>query len=148
MATLARNKRATFDYELLEEFEGGLVLSGIEVRSIRTGRMQLEGSFLLIERGELWLKNAFIAPYAPAGSRLDSYDPNASRKVLVHKKQLSRLLGKTQADRLTLVPISVYTKGPLLKIRFALAKGKKTHEKRDTIKKREVDRMIRNRMKT
>lgn len=148
MSVLARNKRATFDYELLEEHEGGLVLTGPEVRSIRSGRLQLEGSFLLIEKGELWLKNAFIAPYAPAAQPEGSYDPYRSRKVLVHKRELARFTGKSQADRLTMVPVSVYTKGPLVKLRFAVAKGKKQHEKRASIKKRDIDRQIRDHLKT
>lgn len=137
--TLALNKRATYDYEFLETFEGGLVLTGPEVKSAKQGHMQLVGSFLHVRRGELWLKGSQIARYAPAGEQ-PHYEPTRDRKVLVHKKQINRLLGKTQADGLTLVPISVYVSRGLVKLNFALARGKKQYEKRDKIKKRQAAR--------
>ena len=144
--TLALNKRVRYDYDLLEELEGGLVLTGAEVKSVKAGHAQLKGAFLHIRSGELWLKGAFIAKYAPAGKQ-ESYNASRDRKVLVHRRELSRLIGKVQSDRLTLVPISVYTRGNLVKLGFALGRGKRQYEKRETIKKRDVERQLREKMK-
>lgn len=146
MPTLAVNKKARFDYEILDTFEGGLKLTGAEVKSIKAGHIQLKGAFLHIQNGELILKGSFVAPYKPAGNQED-YDSGADRKVLVHKRELNRLVGKKQVEGLTIVPLSVYTKGGLIKLEFAVAKGKKKYEKRDALKKRDVDRDIRNKMK-
>lgn len=146
MSTLAVNKRAKFDYELLETIEAGLILTGAEVKSVKAGHVQLKGAFLDIKEGELWLKNAHISKYGPAGAQED-YKPDQDRKALVHKRQLKRLIGKKKAEGLTLVPVRLYTKGNLVKLEFAIGRGKKTHEKRDTIKKRDVDRQIRQKMK-
>lgn len=142
MSSLAYNKRAKFDYDLLETFEGGLVLTGPEVKSVKAGHVQFKGAFLDIKRGELWLKNAFVSKYGPAGPQL-TYVPDRDRKVLVHKRELKRLIGKRKAEGLTLIPVSLYTKNNVVKLEFAIAKGKKVHEKRESIKKREVDRTIR-----
>jgi len=146
MSTLALNKRAGFDYDLLEKFEAGLVLTGPEVKAAKAGSVQLKGAFLDVRGNELWLKNAFIAKYAPAGEQA-GYDPYRNRKVLVRRREIDRLMGKTKTDGLTMVPIRVYLSRNLLKLEFALARGKKQFEKRDTIKKREVDREIRARLK-
>jgi SsrA-binding protein len=146
MPPLAFNKRAGYDYELLEKFEGGLALTGPEVKSAKAGHVQFKGSFLNIRNGELWIKNLHISKYAPAGTQ-ETYDPIRDRRVLIHKREINRLVGKTQADGLTLVPISVYVRRHLLKIEFALARGKRQFEKRATIRKREVDRELRDRMK-
>lgn len=146
MATLAQNKRARFDYEILDTYEGGLVLSGAEVKSAKTGRMQISGAFVFIRDGEAWLKNAFIAPYGPAGEQPE-YESNQDRKILLHKREIRRLIGKSEAEGLTIVPLSVYVKGGLIKIEIGVAKGKKQHEKRDAIKKRDVVRELRAKMK-
>lgn len=146
MSILAINKRATFDYDLLESFEGGLVLTGVEVKSVKAGHVQFKGAFLDIKRGELWLKNMFVSKYGPAGEQL-SYVPDRDRKVLVHKRQLKRLIGKRKAEGLTLIPVRIYTKNNFVKLAFAIAKGKKQFEKRETIKKRETDRTVRAAMK-
>ena len=146
MSNLAVNKRAKFDYDLQETFEAGLVLTGSEVKSAKAGHVQLKGAFLDIKRGELWLKSAHISKYGPAGIN-EEYDPTQDRKVLVHKRQLKRLIGKKQAEGLTLVPVRLYRKGSLVKLEFAIGRGKRKHEKRETIKKREVDRQIRQQMK-
>ncbi len=138
--SLAENKRARFDYELLDKLEGGLVLEGREVKSIKGGHVQLKGSFLMIRNGELWLKNAHVSAYGPAGNRL--YDPTRDRKVLIHKRELRRLIGKVQQEGMTLVPLAIYSKTGLVKLEFALARGKKKYEKREAIKKREVARTI------
>jgi SsrA-binding protein len=141
MPSLATNKKAGFDYDLHEEFEAGLVLEGWEVKSAKSGHVQLKGSFLHIQNGELWLKNAFISPYGPAGNM--EVKPDRDRKVLVHKRELKRLIGKKQTEGMTLVPLRIYTKGNLVKLVFAVARGKKKYEKRDTIKQRDVERQIR-----
>ena len=142
---LAVNKKASFDYELQDEYEAGLVLQGWEVKSAKAGHVQLKGSFLHIQNGELWLKNAFISPYGPAGTR--EVQSDRDRKVLVHNRELKRLIGKKQTEGLTLVPVKMYTKGNLVKLVFAVGKGKKKFEKRDAIKKRDVDRQMRHDMK-
>ncbi len=146
MPPLASNKKALHDYEFLEKFEGGLKLSGPEVRSVKGGHIQLQGSFLHIRNRELWLKNATVSKYAPAGPQ-PGYDAIRDKKVLLHRREINRIMGKIQEKGLTLVPISVYTRAALVKIEFALARGKKEYEKRDTIKKREVQREMRARMK-
>ena len=146
MPTLAVNKKAKFDYEFLKKYEGGLVLTGAEVKSAKAGHVQLKGSFLHIKKEELWLKNVHISKYAPAGKQED-YDPGQDRKVLVHKRELKELIGKTQQVGLTLVPVSIYTKANIIKLEFALARGKAKYEKRDSIKKRDVDRQIRQQLK-
>lgn len=146
MPALATNKRAAFDYEFLEKFEGGLKLTGAETKSVKAGHIQLQGSFLFLKSGELFLKGATISKYGPAGEQ-PGYDPIRDRKVLVHKRELRRLIGKTHEHGLTLVPITVYTKQALIKLEFALAKGKKQYEKREVLKKRDVERDIRARMK-
>jgi len=143
---LALNKRAKHEYELLETYEGGLKLTGSEAKSAKAGHAQLVGSFLHVRGGELWLKNAFIAPYAPAAGR--NHEPNRDRKVLVKKSELKKIAGKTQAQGLTLVPISLYVARNLVKLEFAIARGKKEYEKRETIKKRDVQKQLRERMRT
>ena len=146
MSTLATNKHARSDYEFIEQFEGGLMLTGAEVKSAKQGTLHLRGAFMRVQGGELWVKNMNIGHYGPAGAA-DEYNPIRDRKVLVHKKQLAHLTEKQQAQGLTIVPIRVYTKGALVKIGFALARGKKKYEKRETIKKRDLDRQAREEMK-
>ena len=145
MPTLAINKSARFDYEILETLEGGLALTGAEVKSIKEGHVQLKGAFLHVHGSELWLKSAYVAPYKPAGNK-EGYDPAHDRKVLVHRRELSRLVGKQQTQGLTLIPLSIYTKGGLVKLEFAVARGKKKFEKRESIKKRDVKRQIHQKM--
>ncbi len=145
MPSLATNKKAGFDFELQEQFEAGLVLLGWEVKSAKAGHVQLKGAFLHIQNEELWLKNAFISPYKPAGNKEVLSDRD--RKVLVHKRELKRLVGKKQSEGLTLVPLRIYTKGNLVKLVFAVAKGKKKYEKREAIKKRDVDRQMKEHMR-
>tara|TARA_B100001123_G_C14675425_1_gene775226 strand:- start:78 stop:521 length:444 start_codon:yes stop_codon:yes gene_type:complete len=146
MPTLARNKKASFDYDFVKEIEGGLVLTGAEVKAVRQGHIQLKGSYLTVQNGELYLKNAYIAKYAPAGSQ-EGYDPYRIRKVLVHRKELAIIAEKKSSEGLTIVPVSVYTKGNFIKLGFAIARGKKKHEKRDSIKKRDIERQMRTAMK-
>jgi len=146
MPQLAVNKRALFDYAILEKFEAGLVLFGHEVKSIRDKRLSLLGSYVTISRGAAFLINSHVPLYPKAGPHPE-YDPDRSRKLLLHKRELGRLAGKLEQKGLTMVPISVYTKGSQIKIEFGLGRGKKQFEKRESIKKREVDREIRRSMK-
>ncbi|OGL92800.1 SsrA-binding protein [Candidatus Uhrbacteria bacterium RIFCSPLOWO2_12_FULL_47_9] len=145
MPSLATNKKAGFDFDLQEEFEAGLVLLGWEVKSAKAGHVQLKGAFLHISNDELWIKNAFISPYKPAGNQ--EVQSDRDRKVLVHKRELKRLIGKKLTEGLTLVPLRIYTKGNLVKLVFAIAKGKKKYEKREAIKKRDVDRQMKEHMR-
>ncbi len=147
MKTLAVNKRARFDYEPLEEFEAGIVLLGHEVKSVKTGHISLKGAFVTSMGEELYLTNATISLYKYAGNIKD-YEPTRSRKLLLKKNQIKRLIGKKQADGLTLVPFSVYINKGLIKVKFALAKGRRTIDKRDSIKKREDDRRVERVMKS
>jgi len=142
MTQFAYNKKAKFDYETLDTFEAGLVLSGQEVKAIRAGQASLNGAYVTISRdGQLYLLNASIAPYKMAGP-LPDYDPNRSRKVLLHKKEINFLRGKLEQSGLTLVPISLYNKHNKIKLEITLAKGKKKVDKRRTIKERDEKRQI------
>lgn len=146
MPAISVNKRASFDYEILERFEAGIVLTGQEVKSIKTGHISLAGAFVTLKGNEAWLTNAHVSPYKMAGA-LPNYEPTRPRKLLLHKQELSSLYGKIKQKGLTLVPIRVYTKGNKIKLEFGIGRGKKKYEKRDLIKKREVDKKIREAMK-
>jgi len=143
---LAFNKRAKFDYEILETLEAGLVLLGTEVKSVRAGNMSLKGAFVTIHDEEAWLTNATIPPWQVKNAP-DDYDPVRSRKVLLKKSDIAQLIGNKQSQGLTIVPISVYNKGARIKLKIALAKGKKKHDKKQSKKeadiKRDVDRVLR-----
>jgi len=139
MAALAENKRAYFDYEILETLEAGIVLLGGEVKSIKTGHISLTGSFVTIKNEEVFLINAAIPPYQPKNAPAD-YEPRRSRKLLLRRKEISFLSGKIKQKGLTLVPLKVYTKKGRIKILFGIAKGKKKVDKREAIKKREFKR--------
>ncbi len=142
MAVLAINKKAGFDYEFLEKYEAGIVLTGQEVKSVRQGQASLAGSFVTLNRnGEAFLTNAQVPKYKFAGP-LPSYDPKHSRKLLLRKKELNYLIGKLQQSGLTLIPISLYNKNNKIKLEFALSRGKKKSDKRQTIKERETKRDI------
>lgn len=147
MAILALNRRAKFDYQVLETYEAGLVLSGFEVKAIKTGRLGLKGAYVVIKNNEAFLINALVSPYQ-AKNTPAHYEPNRNRKLLLHKKEISSLIGQTKQKGLTLIPLRLYTKGrkQLIKLEFALAKGKKKFDKRETIKKREVERKIKRAM--
>jgi len=141
MSTLAINKRAKFDYEFIERYEAGLALFGHEVKSIKTGHISLRGAFVTIHNNELYLTNALVPPYKHAGNLVD-YDPNRSRKLLVKRSEIRSLIGKKAQAGLTMVPIRVYTKRNLIKLEFALARGKSKYDKRAVNKKRDSDRII------
>ena len=141
MATLADNKRARFDYEILETIEAGIALFGHEVKSVKTGHVSLQGSFVTIRGNDLVLTNALI-PFYPFAGDPSSYDPTRPRRLLVRKNEVKHLIGKVRTNGLTLVPLRVYTKRRLVKVEFALAKGKREYDKRATTRKREADRKI------
>ncbi len=147
MTVFAENRKAYFDYEILEKFEAGLVLSGAEVKSIKNGRMNLTGSYINFHNSELYLIGAFIAPYQPKNQPTD-YDPSSSRKLLLRKKEIVSLTGKIKPKGLTLIPLKVYNKGRRIKLELAVARGKKQYDKREVIAKREVERKIERELKT
>ncbi len=128
------NKKATFEYEILERFEAGVNLTGAEVKSIKGGHAQLTGAFVRIIGSEAYLVNAQIFPYIYA--RPEGYESKRTRKLLLHKSELIRLKSKLDGANLTLIPLSWYTKGPLVKLEVGLARGKKEYEKREA-KRRE-----------
>jgi SsrA-binding protein len=146
MPTFSENRRAHFDYEILETFEAGLVLTGAEVKSIKNGRMNLAGSYVRFHNDELYLIGASIAPYQPKNQPTD-YDPNRSRKLLLKKSEIKYLIGKIQQKGLTLVPLKVYNKGRRIKMEIAVARGKKQYDKRETIVKRETAKKIERELK-
>ena len=141
MKILAWNKKAGFDYEILESYEAGLVLYGHEVKAIKTGHVSLTGSYVVAKGNEFFLTNALIPPYQPANTPKD-YDPQRSRKLLLKKSEIRSLVGKSKTKGLTLIPIKLYTKKSKIKLEFALAKGKKKIDKREKIKKRDIEREI------
>src|SRR3989338_94230 len=147
MKIIAENKKAYFDYEILEKFEAGIVLTGQEVKSIRSGRINLAGSYVVLDKEEVFLLNAQIPPYQPKNSPPD-YDPAHSRQLLLHKSEIKYLIGKTQEKRLTLVPLRVYTKKSKIKLEFGLGKGRKKASKKELLKKRDTEREIEIELKT
>jgi SsrA-binding protein len=146
---IAVNRRARFDYEIVDVFEAGLELRGPEVKSLRGGSGNLNGAFAVVRRGEVWLVGCQIAHYAQASR--DNSDPLRERRLLLHKSEIARVSGKLGERGFTLVPLSLYWKAGRAKVELALARGKKTHDKRETIKQREdkraVDRAMSNALK-
>lgn len=138
---IADNRKARHDYHLLETFEAGLVLQGTEVKAIREGRVNLRDSFARVEDGEVWLYNVHISPYSHRGYA--DHEPTRRRKLLLHKQEIRKLIGKTVEKGMTLVPLQVYFKNGRVKVTVSLAKGKQAHDKRDAIRKREVERETR-----
>lgn len=141
MPILLENRKARFDYELLEKFEAGLELKGFEVKSLKNKRGSLAGSHVLIRDGEAFVVGMEIPPYQPKNTPT-GYDPQRTRKLLLTKKEINYLEGKSQTKGLTLAPLQIYTKGTLVKLSFALAKGLKKYDKRERIKKKEAKRKI------
>ncbi len=142
MANYAENRKAYFNYEVLEKYEAGIELSGIEVKSVRSGRMSLEGAFVIVRGGEVFLINANVPPYQVNNTPKD-YDPLRNKKLLLTKKEIIELSGSEKNKSLTIVPMSVYNKNRKIKVQIALVRGKKQHDKRESIKKRDTDREIR-----
>ncbi|MFH1392347.1 MAG: SsrA-binding protein SmpB [bacterium] len=139
MKTLVINRRARYDYEIFETYEAGLVLFGHEVKAIKTGKASLKSSFVSLKNSELFLTNAYIAPYQPKNTPKD-YDPQRSRKLLLNKHEISSLIGKLKQKGLTLIAIRLYNKKGKIKLNFGLAKGKRKIDKREKIKQREFKR--------
>jgi SsrA-binding protein len=139
---VATNRQASFRYHLLERFECGLVLTGTEVKSLRESGAQLKDSYAVIRDGEVWLVGMYIAPYGPASRA--NHDPERTRKLLLHRREIDRLIGRTQERGLTLVPTRVYFSGPQsrAKVEIALARGKDVYDKRETIRRRETAREV------
>ena len=139
---VATNRQASFRYNLLERFECGIVLTGTEVKSLREGNAQLKDSYAVVRGGEVWLLGMYIAPYGPASR--ENHDPERPRKLLLHRSQIDRLIGRTRERGLTLVPTRVYFSGPAsrAKVEIALARGKDVHDKREAIRRRETRREV------
>lgn len=141
MAKLISNKKAYFNYEILETLEAGIELFGFEVKAIKSGKASLEGSHVTIRGGEAFLIGADISPYQPANTP-ESYDSRRNRKLLLTKKEIDKLGAQEKQKGLTVVPLSVYNKGRKLKVEIAVVRGKKKFDKRETIKKRDTEREI------
>ncbi len=138
--TIAKNKKAYFDYFILSTYEAGIELFGTEVKSIRNGNVNLKDSFCSIDEGELFVKGMHISPYEKGN--VFNRDPMRDKKLLMHKREIMTLLGKIKQDGLTLIPLSLYFSGSKVKVELGLCKGKKLYDKRDTIAKKEADRNI------
>jgi SsrA-binding protein len=138
---IADNRKAFHDYHILETFESGIVLLGTEVKGIREGRANLRDSYARVENGEIWLYNVHINPYSHRGYA--DHEPRRRRKLLLHREEIRKLIGKTVQKGLTLVPTRLYFQKGKVKVTLALARGKQAHDKRETIRKREVDRETR-----
>ena len=145
-ANIAENRKARHDYHLLETFEAGIALLGTEVKAIREGRVQLRDSYCRLEGAQAYLLGVHIGQYSHGGSA--SHDPTRPRKLLLRREELNKLLGKTTERGLTIVPLRVYFKHGRVKVAIALAKGKKTIDKRETIRRREAERETRAAVKT
>lgn len=138
MKLLAKNRRAHFEYELLERFTAGISLMGSEVKSLRDGRVNLQDGYVAFEAGDAFLVGVHISPYQNAG--YSQHEPTRRRKLLLHKRELRRLHGKVTEKGLTIVPIAIGIEGNWIKVELALARGKKLHDKRETVRRREMDR--------
>ena len=141
MSSLAENKKAHFDYEILEIFEAGLVLEGHEVKSIKSGKSSIQGAYAIIRGNEAYVLGMHVPPYQTANTP-HNYDPDRTRKLLLTKKEISYLKGKTAEKGLTLVPLQVYTKHGLCKLSLGLGKGKKKYEKKEAKKKKDLERDV------
>ena len=137
---VATNRQASFRYNLLERWECGIALQGSEVKSLREGSVQLKDSYAALRDGELWLHNMHIPPYGPASR--ENHEPERPRKLLMHRREIERLIGKTAERGLTLVPTRLYFKGPVAKVELALARGKDVGDKRRALRERDQRREI------
>jgi SsrA-binding protein len=137
---IARNKRARYDYQILETWEAGIVLTGTEVKSLRNGKATLTDAYGILKDGEVFLLNLHISPY-DSGHQFN-HEPERTRKLLLHRKEIRRLIGAVERQGLTLIPLDLYFKHGKAKVTMALGKGKKQHDKRDTERERDADREI------
>jgi len=146
MKVIIENKKAYFNYQILEKFEAGISLIGQEVKSIKSGRINLAGAYVVFKNSQVYLVGCHIPPYQPKNAPPD-YNPERFRKLLLKKSEIKYLIGKVKQKGLTLVPLRVYTKRGKIKVEFGIAKGLKKVDKRELIKKREVERRIRKALK-
>ena len=137
---IATNRKARHDYEVIDTFECGIVLVGSEVKSLRDGKAQLNEAYAVVNDGEVWLRGAHIPPYLPASDQ--NHEPDRPRKLLLHRREIERLIGKTAERGLTLVPTRIYFKGPRAKVELALAKGKEGRDRRREIADRDLRREV------
>jgi SsrA-binding protein len=146
---VATNRRASHKYEFVERLEAGIALTGSEVKSLRAGKAQIGDAYAVIDDGEVWLRNAHIPPYAPAS--IENHDPERPRKLLLHRHEIERLIGRLQRKGLTMIPTRIYFKGPRAKVELALARGKEQRDRRREIRdrdvRREVEREMRHRLR-
>ena len=138
---VASNRKALHDYFILERYEAGIVLKGTEVKSLRQGSANLQDGYALLRKGELWLIGMHISPFEKGN--INNHDPIRERKLLMHKRELQRIMGKTSDKGLTLVPLRIYFKKNIIKVEIGLARGKKAYDKREAIAKRDVERQLR-----
>ena len=143
---ISDNRQARYLYEILETFEAGIELVGTEVKSIRAGKVNLRDGYGLIRNGEALLINVHISPYQASGQYFN-HDPRRTRKLLLHRREISKLVGKLEQQGLTLVPLKMYFKGSWVKVSLGLGKGKKLHDKRETLKRRQDQREMERAMK-
>jgi len=141
MKIYSKNKKGLFDYEILERFEAGVVLFGQEVKSIKTGHINLAGSYVALKQGEPYLVGVKVPPYQPNNIGAD-YNENRERKLLLNKKEINYLIGKSSQKGFSLIPLKIYEKHGRIKLEFGLAKGKKKYDKKEKIKKRDIEREI------
>ena len=137
---VATNRRAHHKFELVERMEAGIELLGTEVKSLRGGKAQMTDAYAVVEGGEVWLRNLHIPPYPPAAQQ--NHEPMRTRKLLLHRAEIERLIGKSQQKGLTLIPVRIYFKGPRAKVELALAKGKEGRDRRREIAERDVRREV------
>jgi SsrA-binding protein len=136
--SVARNRRASHEYHILETWEAGLVLQGTEVKSLRDGKANINDAFGIVKDGAVWLLNMHVSPYEKGG--YTNHEPARTRKLLLHQKEIRRLIGAVERQGLTLVPLEVYFKNGYAKVRLALAKGKQQHDKRQAVRERDAQR--------
>jgi len=139
--TIAENRKARHDYHILDTWEAGVALLGTEVKSIREGRVNLRDSYARVDNGEVWMLNVHISPYSHRGSA--AHEELRQRKLLLHRDEIRKMVGQVAEKGLTLVPLELYFKSGRVKVRLGLAKGKQAHDKRETLRRREVDRETR-----
>lgn len=145
LITLARNKKASFDYEIIESFEVGIELKGTEVKSIRAGKVNLKEGYAAVENGEVFLKQVHVSPYEQGN--IFNVDPLRVRKLLLHKEQIQRLIGETKEKGYSLIPLSMYLNRGKVKVQLAIAKGKKNYDKRQSLAKKDAERRMQREMK-
>lgn len=146
MTLLKKNRKASWNYDILEKYVGGLSLLGFEVKAVRLGHFSINEAYVKIKGGEIWLTGAHIPPYQPKNTP-DDYNPYRERKILLNKKELENLKKRIKEAGLTIIPVSLYNKNRFIKLEIALARGKKKADKRESIKKRDIERDLGRRLK-